>query len=110
MNESSKNDIAITDLAALERGIVARVAGAADEAALEAERVAALGRKGVVSDLLKGLGSMTQAERQVMGPALNGLKERIGEAIAVRRAVLKEQELARRLEAERLDLTLPVRP
>ena len=45
-----------------------------------------------------------------MGPALNGLKDRIGEAIAVRRAVLKEQELARRLEEERLDVTLPVRP
>ena len=44
------------DLAALERDIVARVAGAPDEAALEAERVAALGKKGVVSDLLKGLG------------------------------------------------------
>src|ERR1700692_1277458 len=103
------NDTA-TDLAALERGIVARVAGAADEAALETERVAALGRKGVVSDLLKGLGGMTPEERQVMGPALNGLKERIGEAIAARRAVLKQQELVRRLEEERLDVTLPVRP
>jgi phenylalanyl-tRNA synthetase alpha chain len=110
LDELTMNDTAMTDLAALERGIVARVAGAADEPALEAERVAALGRKGVVSDLLKGLGGMTPAERQVMGPALNGLKERIGEAIAGRRAVLKEQELARRLEGERLDLTLPVRP
>ena len=47
----------MTDLATLERDIVARVAGAPDEPALEAERVAALGRKGVVSDLLKGLGA-----------------------------------------------------
>src|SRR5690242_5176880 len=101
---------AITDLATLERDIVARVAGASDEQALEAERVAALGRKGVVSDLLKGLGAMTPEQRQTMGPALNGLKERIGQAIAVRRAVLKEQELARALEEERLDVTLPVRP
>src|SRR5262249_43172896 len=101
---------AMPDLATLERDIVARVAGAPDEQALEAERVAALGRKGVVSDLLKGLGAMTPEERQTMGPALNGLKERIGEAIAGRRAVLKSQELARRLEEERLDVTLPVRP
>src|SRR6516165_5047436 len=98
------NDATPSDLAALERDIIARVAPA-----LESERVAALGRKGIVSDLLKGLGSMTPAERQVMGPALNGLKERIGEAIAVRRAVLKEEALARRLEAERVDVTLPVR-
>ena len=93
----------MTDLATLERDIVARVAGAPDDQALEAERVAALGRKGAVSDLLKGLGGMTPEERQTMGPALNGLKDRIGEAIAVRRAVLREQELARRLEQERLD-------
>ena len=52
---------------ALERGLLARVASAAGRAALEAERVAALGKKGVVSDLLKGLGAMTPEERQVMG-------------------------------------------
>src|SRR6476660_9648377 len=92
------------DLAALERDLLARVAAAADEAALEAERVAALGKKGIVSDLLKGLGGMTPEERQVMGPALNGLKERIWEAIAARRSLLKAEELARRLEAERVDV------
>jgi phenylalanyl-tRNA synthetase alpha chain len=53
---------------------------------------------------------MTPEERQVMGPALNGLKERIGEAILSRRAVLREAELARRLDNERVDVTLPVRP
>ena len=99
-----------TDLAALERDIAARIAAASDESALEAERVAALGRKGVVSELLKGLGDMTPAERQVMGPALNGLKERVGEAVAARRAVLREEALARRLDDERVDVTLPVRP
>jgi phenylalanyl-tRNA synthetase alpha chain len=52
---------------------------------------------------------MTPEERQVMGPALNGLKDRIGEAILNRRAVLKEAELARRLDNERVDVTLPVR-
>jgi phenylalanyl-tRNA synthetase alpha chain len=104
------NAIAKTDIAALEADLLARVAAAPDEAALEAERVAALGKKGAVSDLLKGLGAMTPEERQVMGPALNGLKDRVGEAIAARRAVLKEAELATRLEAERVDVTLPLRP
>ncbi|HET7714970.1 MAG TPA: phenylalanine--tRNA ligase subunit alpha [Bauldia sp.] len=104
------NTIAKIDIAALEDDLLARIAAAADEAALEAERVAALGKKGVVSDLLKGLGAMTPEERQVMGPALNGLKDRITEAVAARRAVLKEAELAVRLEAERVDVTLPLRP
>ena len=67
------NTMVKTDIAALEQDLTARIAAAADEAALEAERVAALGKKGAVSDLLKGLGAMTPEERQVMGPALNGL-------------------------------------
>lgn len=97
------------DLAALERDIAARIAAAPDDAALEAERVAALGKKGVVSELLKGLGAMSPEERQTMGPALNGLKDRIGAAILARRSVLKDAELMRRLEEERVDVTLPVR-
>jgi len=98
------------DIAALEGEIVARIAAAASEATLEAERVAALGKKGAVSELLKGLGGMSAEERQVMGPALNGLRDRVTAAIADRRAILKREELARRLETERLDVTLPVRP
>ena len=104
------NTVANTDLQALEKDLLHRIAAAADETALEAERVAALGKKGAVSELLKGLGAMTPDERKVMGPALNGLKDRINQAIAARREVLKEAELVRRLEEERVDVTLPVRP
>ena len=104
------NTMVKTDIPALEKDLLDRIAAAPDDAALEAERVAALGKKGRVSDLLKGLGGMTPEERQVMGPALNGLKERVAEAIAGRRAVLREAELATRLEAERVDVTLPLRP
>jgi len=104
------NTIDKRDLTALERSLLDRIGTAKDEAALEAERVAAVGKKGAVSELLKGLGGMTAEQRQVMGPALNGLRDRIGEAIAARRAVLKEQDLVRRLEEERVDVTLPVRP
>jgi phenylalanyl-tRNA synthetase alpha chain len=98
------------DLAALETELAERIAAAPDEAALEAARVAALGKKGAISELLKGLGAMDPAERQVMGPALNGLKDRVGAAILARRSVLKEEELTRRLSEERLDVTLPVSP
>jgi phenylalanyl-tRNA synthetase alpha chain len=100
----------IRDIAALESAIVARVADAADEAALEAERVAALGKKGVVSELMKTLGTMTPEARQVMGPALNGLKDRVGEAISVRRSGLREAEMLRRLTEDTVDVSLPVRP
>ena len=98
------------DIEALEGEILARIASVADEAALEAERVAALGKKGVVSELLKTLGAMPPEARQVMGPAFNGLKDRVGEAINARRGVLKAAELERRLAEDVVDVTLPVRP
>jgi len=75
----------MNDIAALESQITAAIASAKDEAALEAVRVAALGKSGSVSALLKTLGSMTPDERKVQGPAINGLKERVTAAIASRR-------------------------
>jgi phenylalanyl-tRNA synthetase alpha chain len=98
------------DLSTIRSAALDAVQAAADLGALEAARVAALGKKGSVSELLKGLGAMSPDERKVMGPALNGLRDRISEALAVRRAVLKDAELATRLEAERVDVTLPLRP
>ena len=104
------SDVAEADLSDLEREILAAVEAAPDEAALEAVRVAALGRKGSVSERLKGLGAMSPEARRIMGPALNGLRDRVGEAIAARRAALKTEALRTRLAAEAVDVTLPVRP
>ncbi|WP_026379303.1 phenylalanine--tRNA ligase subunit alpha [Afifella pfennigii] len=99
----------MTDLDALERDITERIHKAEDETALEEARLASLGKKGVVSERLKSLGRMSPEERQVAGPALNGLKARIGEALETRRAELKEKALEARLKSERLDVTLPPR-
>ena len=97
-------------LAALEEEILTRIAAAADETALEAERVAALGKKGVVSELLKTLGAMPPETRRIMGPALNGLRDRVAEGIAARRALLKEDELTQALVRDTVDVTLLPRP
>jgi phenylalanyl-tRNA synthetase alpha chain len=97
-------------VADLETELTAAIAAAADEAALEAIRVAALGKKGSVSELLKGLGTMSPEERQVAGPAINGLKAQLTDLIAARRNVLAEAALDARLMAERVDVTLPHRP
>jgi phenylalanyl-tRNA synthetase alpha chain len=99
----------MSDLEILERDIRAAIDGASDEAAIETIRVAALGKKGSVSELLKGLGGMTPDERKVMGPALNGLRDRVSEALTARRADLKEAGLAARLASEAVDVTLPLR-
>ncbi|MDE1174767.1 MAG: phenylalanine--tRNA ligase subunit alpha [Parvibaculaceae bacterium] len=99
----------IETLERLEAEFLAAVKDALDEPTLDAVRVAALGKKGRISDLMKGLGGMSAEERQSMGPLLNGLKDRIGEALAARKAELHDLKLAARLASERIDVTLPVR-
>ena len=85
------------------------IASASDEAALEAIRVAELGTKGRVSLLMRELGGMSPEQRQVAGPALNGLKDRLTATLNARKAELEMAALNARLEAEREDLTLPPR-
>src|SRR6266849_3074085 len=99
----------MTDIAQLETELTAAIAAANDEAALEAVRVAALGRNGSVSALLKTLGAMTPDERKEQGPRINGLKDRITAAIAARKDALKNAALDQRLTTETVDVTLPVR-
>jgi phenylalanyl-tRNA synthetase alpha chain len=99
----------MTDLDTLQADLLGQVANASDEAALDAVRVAALGKKGSVSDLLKTLGAMTPDERKERGPLINGLRDRVQAAIGSRREALAEAALEARLAAERVDVTLPVR-
>jgi phenylalanyl-tRNA synthetase alpha chain len=99
----------MTDYAALERELLAAVAASADEPALEGVRIAALGKKGSISELLKTLGAMTPEDRKTKGAAINGLKDRISEAIAIRRNVLRKESIGRQLSGDTVDVTLPVR-
>src|SRR5882724_6570185 len=99
----------MSDAKTLEPEILSAVAAANDEAALEAVRVAALGKSGSVSALLKTLGGMTAEQRKEQGPLINGLKERVTEALGRRRDVLAQAALDARLNSETVDVTLPVR-
>src|SRR6185503_4794978 len=94
----------------LEAELSAAVAGAADAQALEAVRVAALGKSGQVSELLKTLGAMSPDERREQGPKINGLRDRVSAAIAERKAALEAAELDAKLAAETVDLSLPAPP
>jgi len=96
-------------LQALETETLAQVAAAADEAALEAVRVGALGKKGAISEQMKGLGAMVPDERKNFGALLNVLKDKVTEAIALRKSALATAALNARLVTERLDVTLPAR-
>ncbi|MCX8953876.1 phenylalanine--tRNA ligase subunit alpha [Ruegeria sp. NA] len=87
-----------------------QIAEAGDENALEAIRVAAVGKKGEVALKMRELGKMTPEERQVAGPALNALKDEINSALSAKKAALADAALDERLRTEWLDVTLPTRP
>jgi phenylalanyl-tRNA synthetase alpha chain len=99
----------MSDHSKLENDLTAQIAGAADEAALEAVRVSALGKKGSVSELLKGLGAMSPEERKEQGAKINALRDRVSGALEAKKSELKEKAIAGRLAAEAADVTLPVR-
>ena len=83
---------------------------ALDLAALETLRVAVLGRKGRLSELMRGLGGLEPDERQAAGLVFNLLKTELAEAIETRRATLESAGLLAELSEEGIDVTAPVRP
>ncbi len=97
----------MTDTDTLQADILGQIAAAASPEALEAVRVAVLGKSGSVTALLKTLGGMSPEERTHSGPRFNGLREAVGSALATRKAELDAAALDAKLAAERQDMTLP---
>ncbi len=94
----------------LRSDLTAAVAAAETTATLDAVRVAALGKKGSITMAMKSLGGLDPDARRQAGQAVNALKADIASAIETRKADLQRAELDSRLMAEKIDLTLPVRP
>jgi phenylalanyl-tRNA synthetase alpha chain len=99
----------LADLTALTQEALAAVAACADLAALDEARVHWLGKKGVLTEQLKALGALPAAERPAAGARINEAKEQLQSAIEARRAALERADVARRLAAGRIDVTLPGR-
>ena len=98
------------DINKLESELLAEVGNVKDLDALEAVRISALGKKGQVSLMMRGLGQMAPEERQEVAPKLNQLKKTISDAIDDAKAALNRAAMEARLASERVDVTLPVRP
>ncbi|MDH3597508.1 MAG: phenylalanine--tRNA ligase subunit alpha [Rhodospirillales bacterium] len=98
------------DLAEVQSELIEQVAAAGDLTALESIRVAALGKKGRITGLMKTLGGLEPEARKAAGQALNAAKEAVAEAIEERKLGLQDADLDHRLEAERIDVSLPARP
>lgn len=97
------------DLKRLADEATREIAGAADEAALEALRVRYLSRKdGLISSATKEIPSLPAAERPQRGQAVNEAKRRIESALDERLAALRASEIERSL-GDIVDLTLPPR-
>jgi phenylalanyl-tRNA synthetase alpha chain len=97
------------DLEQLKGQLLAQVEAASDEAALEEVRIGALGKKGIISAQMKGLGKLGPEQRKTAGQALNKVKALINEALSNRREALKKEALEQRLATENIDITLPAR-
>jgi len=82
---------------------------AQDLAALNDLRVRYLGKKGSLTEVLKGVGKLAPEERPVIGAHVNKVKQSLAEALDRAEAKLGEAEKSRRIEAERVDVTMPGR-
>lgn len=100
----------MTSLNALHAELDTKIANANDLDALEAIRIEALGKKGAITALMQGLGQMAPDARKAFGAEINVLKDSVTRALEARFEALKSAALTKRLEAERLDMTLPLAP
>jgi phenylalanyl-tRNA synthetase alpha chain len=105
------------DLAQLTRDLEAlasegerALAAASDVAAVEAIEVDVLGKKGRLTEVLRGIGSLPAEDRPNVGAVANRVRAQIQGAIDARRAALGSAELDLRLAAETIDVTMPGRP
>lgn len=77
---------------------------------LEELRVKYLGKKGPLTEILRGMGALSAEERPVIGQVANDVREAISECYAAKQEQFQQQETNRRLLAETIDVTLPGRP
>lgn len=83
------------------------IEAAADVATLDAVRVDFMGKKGKLTDLLKGLGKLSNEERPLAGQKINVAKQEIQQLISIKSDALKLAEMNAKLASEAVDVTLP---
>ena len=93
----------------LKKEIVAKIAEATDVKALEDIRVSVLGKKGQITEMMKGLGALSIEEKKEKGAKLNVLKTEIEDALVSKKDALEEVEMNQKLENERVDVSLSAR-
>jgi phenylalanyl-tRNA synthetase alpha chain len=92
---------------ALKAEYLGAIAAADSLDGLEAVRVAALGKAGGITQLMKSLGGLAPDERLAVAPTYQALREAVSAALETRKAALGRAALDARLAAERIDMSLP---
>lgn len=86
-----------------------QIADAADIKTLDDIRVSVLGKKGILTEQMKGLAQLSLEEKKQMGQRLNSVKAEIEQAMEAKRDELAAKELNEKLLKETIDVTLPIR-
>ena len=76
---------------------------------LEQAKSRFLGKSGALTELLKGLGKLSNEERPAAGAAINVVKQGVEQALQAKRDAILAAEQAQKLASETLDVTLPGR-
>src|SRR4051812_43709040 len=87
-----------------------KVAAATDLKELNDIRVAYLGKKGPITEVLRGMGKLSAEERPKMGALVNVVRETITSLIEEKQAELETEAVNAQLATEKIDITLPARP
>lgn len=96
-------------LDALRAETVAAIAAASDTAALEEVRVSVLGKKGTLTEVLRGMRDVAPEDRPRVGMVSNRVRDAVEAALEERRYTLASEELSARMQCEAVDVTLPGR-
>ena len=97
------------DTRILVESALSAIADSSDEKSLDQLRVDFLGKKGSLTELLKGLGKLAPEERPAAGEKINLAKNQIQQALDMRRDLLVQDALSKQLNRETVDVTLPGR-
>lgn len=108
-NERRKVMAITEELQVLRESTLADIAAADTSAALEAVRVAVLGKSGTLTGYLRSMGSVPKDERAAVGKAVNEARVAVEEALSTRKAALDAAELEAAIDAAAVDVTLPGR-
>ncbi len=98
----------MTNLTEIEKQVLSDIKNSDDIQSLESVRVAALGKNGSVTGLLKTISTLPVEQRKDFGQQINVLKKTLAQAIEERGITLKNAHLNQRLVTETIDVTLPV--